>query len=115
MVVTGLHDEHEHRTRVQVEAEGREIAFDVAEVPDGTYGYSRAERFLVRARAPIDPTRRVGLWQRPEDYRWLVQAARGARRGRRRGGSPAGRRPGRHGSQGIPVRLLMDRTERMST
>lgn len=73
MVVTGRYDDGEHRTRVLVETDGREVRFDVADIPDDTYGYSRADRVLVRADAPIDPRARVGLWQRPEDYRWLVR------------------------------------------
>lgn len=73
MVITGRYDDGKHRTNVLVEDHGREVRFDVADIPDGTYGYSRADRVLVRAGSPIDPGERVGLWQRPDDYRWLVQ------------------------------------------
>ncbi len=73
MVIAGRYDDQEHRTRVVVETEGREVRFDVVDIPDGTYGYSRAERELVRAGAPVDVRNRVGLWDRPEDYRWLVR------------------------------------------
>ncbi|MCX6401777.1 MAG: hypothetical protein NTX33_17835 [Propionibacteriales bacterium] len=73
MVITGRYDDGEHRTNVLVEDHGREVRFDVADIPDDTYGYSRAERVLVGANLPIDPRDRVGLWQRPDDYRWLVR------------------------------------------
>jgi len=75
-VVTGVHDDEAHRTEVLVETEGRVIRFDVVDIPDGTYGYSRAERELVRAGAPsysFEPDGRVGLWARPGSYRWLVE------------------------------------------
>ena len=75
-VVTGRHDDDAHRTHVRVETEGREIRFDVVDVPDGTYGYSRPDRDLVRAGAPSypsDPADRVGLWAQPDSRRWLVE------------------------------------------
>ncbi len=74
-VVEGHHDDHEHRTQVVVETEGRTLRFLVVEIPDGTYGYSRSERELVD---PADPSRRVGLWVRPDAYRWLVGLLAGA-------------------------------------
>lgn len=69
-VVSGRHAVDEHRTEVLVETEGRQVRFDVVEIPDGTYGYSRADRELAQAGGPSS---RVGLWARPGSYRWLVE------------------------------------------
>ncbi|TQK72586.1 MULTISPECIES: hypothetical protein [unclassified Nocardioides] len=69
VVVSGRHSEEEHRTEVLIEAEGRQVRFDVVEIPDGTYGYSRAERELAE---PGMQSSRVGLWAQPASYRWLV-------------------------------------------
>ena len=74
-VVTGRYSDDEHRTHVLVETEGRQVRFDVVDIPDGTYGYSRADRELVLpgSPTPVDPADRVNLWARPGSYRWLVQ------------------------------------------
>ncbi|WP_146207242.1 hypothetical protein [Nocardioides silvaticus] len=75
-MISGRYDDDAHRTHVLVETEGREIRFDVVDIPDDTYGYSRADRELVAAGAPAyasQPDGRVGLWARPGSYRWLVE------------------------------------------
>ncbi|KAB2809524.1 hypothetical protein ACIRN4_11335 [Pimelobacter simplex] len=74
-VISGRHSDDEHRTQVLVETEGRQVRFDVVEIPDGTYGYSRAERELAEAGGP---SVRVGLWAQPASYRWLVEVFAGA-------------------------------------
>lgn len=68
-VVAGRRSETDHRCEVVVETEGRHVRFDVIAIPDGTYGYSRAEHELAEAGAPSS---RVGLWARPDSHRWLV-------------------------------------------
>lgn len=75
-VVEGRFSASEHRMHVVVDTEGARIRFAVADLPDGTYGYSRPDRELVLPDAPAHPAdggRRVGLWTRPDSYRWLVE------------------------------------------